>query len=259
MPASYLACEGPHDAALLGRFLANAGFNLLKKRTLVTPGPFQRMFAVPIPDSLFGRDPFPNVWKKNEHWVAIHPAGGDGGLPKALAYVASQTTGLLDAIGAFIDADQTAPATRVAKLQSDILAIESTPGFAFTARPGDVDTSTATRTGVYVMPDNTNFGTVEEVLVTCAQSSYSDLHLHAGNYLSAINRDLLTSDERRELAKGSNQKKAHLGAISSVLRPGSALQNTIRDDRWIDATTMALPLIAPLRNFLRDLLNEPTI
>ena len=259
MPASYLACEGPHDAAVLGRFLANAGFNLLKKRTLVTPGPFQRMFAVPMPDALFCRDPFPNIWKKDEHWVAIHPAGGDSGLPRALAYVASQTTGSLDAIGAFIDADQIAPVTRVAKLQSDILAIRSTPGFAFTTGPGVVDTSVTTRTGVYVMPDNANFGTVEEVLEACVQANYSDLHLHAGNYLSVINRAILTLDEQRELAKGSNPRKAHLGAIGSVLRPGAAIQNTIRDDRWIDATTLALPLIAPLRTFLRNLLNEATI
>jgi len=259
MPASYLACEGPHDAALLGCLLKSAGFTLLKSRTLVTPGPFQRMFAGAIPDALFGRDPMPNVWRKNDHWIAIHPAGGDSALPKALAYASTQTTGPLDAIGAIVDADQSIPVARISKLQSDISSIKPAPGFAFTGGPGVVNKTGIPRTGVYVMPDNISPGSVESVLGVCAQTSYADLHQHAGAYLAAIDRSILTPDEQKQLSRGSNPVKAHLAVIGSVLRPGYAIQNTIRDDRWIDATTIGIPLVGQLRNFLRDLLNEPTI
>jgi hypothetical protein len=109
------------------------------------------------------------------------------------------------------------------------------------------------------MPDNINHGSVEQLLHACAQTSYNDLHQKAGAYLAGIDRTQLTPKEQTRLAKGSNPQKAHLGVIGSVLRPGSAIANTIRDDRWIDPATLALPLIAPLRTFLRDLLNEPTI
>lgn len=259
MPASYIVCEGPHDAALLGRIVESASFVLQKKRRLIAPSPFVRLASGAIPDALFGRDPLPNFWLKNDHWVAIHPVGGDGEIPKALARITAQATSAIDAIGAFIDADLVAPASRVTDLQAAVIAINATPGFTFTGGPGQVVTTGSLRTGVYVMPDNASAGSVERVLDACAQSSYADLHQHAGSFLATINRGLLTSKEQKEHSKGSNPAKAHLGVISSVLRPGSALQNTIRDDRWIDATTMTLPLVNQLRTFLRDLLNEPSI
>jgi hypothetical protein len=260
MPASYLACEGPHDAALLGRLVETGGFMLQKKRSLIAPGPFARLVSAGVPDALFGRDPLPNVWRKDDHWIAVHPVGGDGELPKALARITAQASSPLDAVGAFIDADLVTPATRLSELQATLLAINPEPGFAFTGGPGIVVTGTnAQRTGVYVMPDNVNSGSVEGVLDACAQVSYADLHEHAGTYLATFKRSLLTEPEQTRFVKGSNARKAHLGVIGSVLRPGSAIQNTIRDDRWIDATTSNLPLVAQLRAFLRDLLNEPAI
>ncbi len=259
MPASYLVCEGPHDAALLGRIVESAGFALQKKRTLVAPSPFARLASGAIPDALFGRDPLPNFWLKGSHWVAIHPVGGDGEIPKALARITAQATSAIDAIGVILDADQAAPATRVTDLQAAITAINSAPGFALNGLPGQVVATITPRTGVYVMPDNANAGSVERVFDVCAQSNYADLHQHAGTYLATINRGILTQAEQSRYNKGSNPAKAHLGVISAVLRPGSAIQNTIRDDRWIDATTLQLPLVSQLRTFLRDLLNEPGI
>lgn len=259
MPASYLVCEGPHDAALLGRIVESAGFILQKKRTLVAPSPFARLASGAIPDALFGRDPLPNFWLKDDHWVAIHPVGGDGSIPKALANITRQATGPIDAVATFIDADQLAPATRVTDLQAAITAINSAPGFAFTGAAGQVVTVGNVRAGVYVMPDNASNGSIEKVLDACAQTNYPDLHQRAGIYLATVNRDLLTQTEQNRYNKGSNSAKAHLGVIGSVLRPGSAIQNTIREDRWIDATVLQLPLMMQIRQFLRDLLNDPTI
>ena len=259
MPASYLVCEGPHDAALLGRIVESAGFALQKRRALIEPSPFTRLAPKSFPDSFFGRDPLPNFWLKADHWLAIHPVGGDGEIPKALARITAQATQAIDAVGAILDADQFAPRDRVTKLQDDIVAINSTPGFAFTGGPGQVVATGTPRTGVYVMPDNSNAGSIERVLDVCAQSSYANLYQHAGSYLQSIDRTQLTATEQTRYNKGSNSAKAYLGVIGSVLRPGMALQNTIRDDRWIDATTLNLPLITQLRAFLRGLLNDHTI
>ena len=188
MPASYIVCEGPHDAALIGRIVGLAGFVLQKKRSLVAPSPFARLASGAIPDALFGRDPLPNFWLKGDHWIAIHPVGGDGEIPKALARITAQATRTIDAVAAFIDADLVAPAKRVADLQAAITAINSSPGFAFTGAPGQVVSTGTPRAGVYVMPDNANAGSVERVLDACAESTYPDLHQHAGVYLATINR-----------------------------------------------------------------------
>ena len=207
---------------------------------------------------MIGRPPEPYFWERSGHIVAVHPVSGDSALPAALAVVVSQVRGTLNNIGVFIDADNLAPATRMTGLWSDLTAKNSAPGFSFPLTPGTI-VPVPIRCGVYVLPDNINTGSIEQLLESCAQTSYSDLHQRAGDYLTAIDRSKLTTNEQARLARGNNQKKAHLGAIGSVLRPGSAIANTIRDDRWIDPTTLTLPLIAPLRTFLRDLLNEPTI
>jgi hypothetical protein len=176
-----------------------------------------------------------------------------------LARITAQASRALDAVGAFIDADTDAPATRVAGLQQALNDINKSPGFAFTAAPGVVSATTRPRTGVYVMPDNVNFGSVEGILEECAQTSYPNLHQNAEAYLSAIDLALLTTEELALFNKGSNPQKARLGIIGSVLRPGAAIQNTIRYDRWIAPSTLKLPLIASLRAFLSELLDEPKV
>jgi hypothetical protein len=258
MPTTYLACEGAHDAALLGRFLQNGGFTPITSRNQVQSGSFVRYAPEGFPDNMIGRPPEPYFWQRLDHVVAVHPAGGDGALPAALGLVGGQVRGTLNNIGVFIDADNLTPAARMADLWAALIAKNTTPGFSFPGAPGTISPPPV-RCGVYVLPDNVNHGSVEQLLHACAQTSYNDLHQKAGAYLADIDRTELTPKEQTRLAKGSNPQKAHLGVIGSVLRPGSAIANTIRDDRWIDPATLALPLIAPLRTFLRDLLNEPTI
>lgn len=257
MPTSYLACEGAHDAAILGRILENGGFTPIRSRKQVQHGAFAKYVPKDFPDNMIGRPPEPYFWERSTHVVAVHPVGGDGAMPAALGLAVGQVQGTLDNVGVFIDADDLAPAARLAELWAAVVAKNPTPGFTFPGVPGTI--TSPVRCGVYVLPDNMHHGSIDQLVVACAQASYHDLHQKAGAYLATIDRSKLTPAEHARLEKGSNPQKAHIGVIGSVLRPGSAIANTIRDDRWIDSTTLTLPLIAPLRAFLRDLLNEPTI
>lgn len=258
MPTSYLACEGAHDAAILGRILENGGFTPILSRKQVQHGAFAKYVPKDFPDNMIGRPPEPYFWERSSHVVAVHPVGGDGAMPAALGLAVGQVQGTLDNVGVFIDADELAPAARLAELWARLIKKNSSPGFSFPAAPGSI-TQAPVRCGVYVLPDNMSQGSVEQLLHTCAQENYSDLHLKAGTYLASIDRAQLTIGEQENLANGSNPQKAHLGVISSVLQPGAAIQNTLRKDRWIAPTTISLPLVSQLRAFLRDLLNEPTI
>ena len=52
----------------------------------------------------------------------------------------------------------------------------------------------------------------------------------------------------------SRQKKAWVGAMGAVLMPSMAIQNSIRDNRWLAGEALALPRIQNVRRFIEDLL-----
>jgi hypothetical protein len=72
-----------------------------------------------------------------------------------------------------------------------------------------------------------------------------------------VDRSTLCTEERKNLQKGSNEKKAHVGAIVSLLRPGKTTQVSIHNNRWLDGDAVNSPRIDAFRVFLSDLLNEP--
>lgn len=257
MPVSYIAVEGQHDAALVGRLLSNGGFSLVKKRSAVDDA-FDRYSAQKPQDSMVGRPAECHFWRKGDHSVGVHPVGGDSALIVAGATVTAQIIGPVSSVGFFIDADLETPATRLQTLTSNILASNPHPGFQIPSVPGQVHPGPP-RCGVFVFPNNQDQGAIESVLESCAEAAYPDLFTQSLAYLQGIDRSKLTVNERTRLTTGSNEKKARLSVIGSVLRPAAAIQNTIREDRWISEATLNLALVATIREFLRELLDEPGI
>jgi len=241
----------------VGCLLANGGFALVKKRSNVD-GAFERYVPKDYPESLVGRPPECFFWKRDEHTVGVHPVGGDSRLIVAGAIATKQIIGSLFSLAFFIDADADTPGNRIQGLSQAILTKNPQPGFQFPQNPGGISAGPP-RCGVFVFPDNQGQGAIESILEVCAIASYPDLFEKSMDYLQVIDRQQLSQVERTRLTTGSNEKKARLSVIGSVLRPAAAIQNTIRDDRWVDAATLNLPLISNVRVFLRDLLNEPTI
>jgi len=58
----------------------------------------------------------------------------------------------------------------------------------------------------------------------------------------------------KEFNKPAGKKKAVISSISSILRPGYTLQVSIRDNRWIDPTTMELDSIKLVKKFLDEVI-----
>lgn len=212
MATSYLACEGQHDAALLGRLLGIGGFTPVTSRLQVQNGPFKKFVPSKYPDNLLGRPPEPHFWLNVDHLVAVHPVGGDGALPAALATVCAQVQGQLNHVGVFIDADDIIPVIRMSNLWTAIIAKNDDPGFIFPVVPGGI-IGNSPKCGVFVLPDNKNGGSVETVLSSCANTAYPDLYQKAGTYLATIDRSALTQQERTRLERGTNPMKAHLGTM----------------------------------------------
>lgn len=257
MPISYIAVEGQHDAALIGCLLAKGGFQLLKKRSIVDAA-FERYSVQKLQDSLVGRPSECHFWKKSDHTIGLHPVGGVSQLIVAGATVTAQIIGPIFSLGFFIDADHETPTSRFQALTRDVLAMKPEPGFQFPEAAGEIHHGPP-RCGVFVFPNNEDQGAIETVLESCAEIAYPDLFSKSLDYLQSIDRNQLAATEQARLASGSNEKKARLSVIGSILRPAAAIQNTIRDDQWVCDATLDLSFISNVRTFLRDLLCEPTI
>ena len=103
-------------------------------------------------------------------------------------------------------------------------------------------------TGIFVLPGNGDPGGLEEVLLECANTVYPGLAGSAATFVNSVDTDSqeFTPEDMQEMRTPQGPVKARIGAISSVLKPGSTIQASILRDRWICAATMAIPRIDSL-------------
>jgi hypothetical protein len=110
--------------------------------------------------------------------------------------------------------------------------------------------------GVYVLPDNTQQGTLEDLLLDCAQVAYPKALVAAQQFASSVPSMGLSSHDLGEYERPAGPKKVTVGAVANVLRPGKAIQNTITHDQWLSAATAELPRVVPFRVFLETLIGN---
>ena len=108
--------------------------------------------------------------------------------------------------------------------------------------------------GVYILPDNQTPGTLEDILLAGAEVNYSQLRSTADQYLRTIDQSRLSTEDMKEFNKPAGRRKAHVGSIASILKPGRAIQNSIQDNRWLDGDAMQLEVVRAVSQFLIDLL-----
>lgn len=255
---SLLIVEGPHDCAVLGRLLRPLGLKLLQKEERVDPfwsPTIPRQF--PVGGDLLARPPVPSFFQSDAHSVAVQVAGGDSGLAKRLALTLKTLPGWQKELGAVaicLDADEKTPEDRWRGLRS-AAAAQSLP-LSLAERPGQIEAGPP-RVGGYVFPDNLSPGTLEDLLLSAGEVAYPTLLGSARDYVDRIDQGALTRADLEEFSKNAGKKKATLGAIASVLRPGKAVQNTIQDNRWLEGPSLDVPAIAHLRRFLHAVLDIP--
>jgi hypothetical protein len=211
----------------------------------------------PYEDDLLRRVPVPFFHQKPDHAVALHPAGGESELASRAVIAVPQISGVVDSIGFVLDADDKGvPAQRLARLAAGIASRSRAPGFELPSSLGTIQAGPP-RCGVFVMPDNINSGTLEELLLDCARINYGGLLAQTSSYVQTIDRNRLSVTDLTEIDAPAGRRKAKIGAIGAVLKPGKAIQISLADNRWLEGVAVELPRIAAFRDFLRDLLKEP--
>ena len=249
-----LMVEGPHDAELCYRLLSTSGLKRVQHLSRLELA-FKDLVPTKFPhgDDLQKRMPVP-LFLQSEQWaIAVHSAVGDSKLVNAL----EETLALLPAqnwagLGLILDADH--DGSPVQRFDAVIQAMETKHlGLPLPQQPGQVMAGTP-RVGVYVLPDNQSTGTLEDLLLESAAIQFPHLLPLAHQYVdNAKARGQLPASHLEDFFKPSGHKKAVVGAMAAVFRPGKAVQVSIQDNDWLRGPALNLPRIQAVQSFLQQL------
>lgn len=256
MKYCYIVAEGPHDIEFLAKLIKKSyGLSRIQKRSLVDsfwddliPKTF------PIDDDLLKRVPVPLFIQNADYSIALHSAIGIEKIVNTLEESLSLINqSKIFSIGLILDADaQDTPSQRfkelTQKLSQQISLINCQ-----SLQLGEVSNNNP-KFGIFIIPDNQNQGTLETILIECANQNYSDLLELSKRYIANIDETKLNKNDLIELKKPYGKDKAIISTISSVLKPGKAIQVSIQDNRWIDQNTLQLPSLILLQKFIDALL-----
>ena len=257
---AFIIVEGPQDAECIARLLDSAGYGRIT-RIENLPSVYRNLFSPSFPREGLGLDQPHEVphFRRNAEGciVAMIPAGGDSKLASSLMAGIEAFKRAPDAIGFLLDDDrEPSPTIRHGKLLASVKESEALRSLQFPAAPGAVHAGPP-RTGVFVMPDNQQPGTLEMVLLEAGSVAY-DLQLRAAQqFVEQFPADGLIAGDLAEGGKPSGKKKQIIGCVAAMLKPGRTLQTSLHDNRWLTGDALDKPLVLELRRWLHPLLDIP--
>ena len=251
----YFVTEGPHDVEVLGRLLSPLGAKRVQKFSeldLFWHRLVPRTF--PHEGDLLRRVPVPVFFQAEKFSVAIKSAVGISAIPQVIRASIAALEDPPAAIGIVVDAD----ARNALDVWHEITV--QMPEFDFGEGPGQIGRGKP-GSGVFVLPNNKDPGTLETILLKCGEQVYSDLIEAARDWIGPLDpadRSIFVNkQEGRELAKPAGKDKAVVAAVASVLRPGKSVQVSIQDNRWISETeTLNVAEVAALQQFVASLIQD---
>lgn len=197
----------------------------------------------------------------NQTLVWLSHAGGVDNLAKhadvVLGALRKASTNL-DALGFVIDSDAHLAGKCLERRGAELREILSYHDWSVPTSwtPGQVEG--VPPTGVFVMPNCRDPGTLEDLLVACGGHVYPSLHGAAHSIVCSREALIREFDERdrHEISKPAGPLKATLAIMGAFLKPGKTIQTTLEDHRWVSEATLLLPELQPLVRFLGTLLRS---
>lgn len=243
----YLAVEGPHDLDFTGKLLRRHNLNFIDKKEDVDPF-WHKLIPTKFPHmGELGRPvPVPAFYQSDTHSIAISRAGSDSRLVNDIMESFAVLDGSkIDSVGILADADRAPAERQFSKITSEL----GNNNFVVPPSPGEVVTGTP-QVGMFILPDNSRQGTLEDVLLQVGHKSYQKLHLWATRAVNIAPVSSLKSKERKPFKKPAGRKKATLALMANILKPGMAIQNSFRQNAWITDKSINQPLVSAYNDFL---------
>ncbi len=246
--------EGVHDVEAVGCLVRRRGYRRIQQHRLL-PEYWDKLVPkkFPFDGDLLRRVPVPTFFKTEQDSLGVINAVG---LEKIVGAVKASLLGLPEppsGIGILLDADlEVQPAVRWKEIKDGL------SDFDFGENPGGIG-SGAIRAGIYVLPDNEGIGTLEDLLLECAAQAYPELSRLAqqlvGPIVATDNSIFPDPADAEDFRKPAGKKKATAGCISSILKPGKAIQVSIQDNSWLKhQKALELPRVIAVQSFVDQIL-----
>lgn len=252
-----LACEGVHDLVVLSRVLSMfLGYQQVKEKNEFPPGfelsfnaliksaPDQKLTLneLQLPAFLFHGE------GENQHWVVIKQYKGQGNLPLAWDNIdiSIGNDAPPRAVGFLTDADSEPPQKKLDRTRSLLQTDKQKGGLKglnlllaqnLPTSPSEVSTftdpsQTERRCGIFVLPNGSEKGNLETLVLKCAPQLYQDALGRAATFLQAVSADL----KKKPLKAASSEfNKALVSAVGAYLQPSYAMSVTLAKDDWVSA------------------------
>lgn len=274
MAQHLLIVEGSHDAAFFSHLLAARGFAEARKLPQV-PEFWRQMIPRQFParaDQHLDRVMnFPEIYSNAERGdsAAIEIAEGDGAVLNTLrTYLDNYEVNDFASLSLFLDTDwEMSEDERFARFRERLDpwnaegVRDERPGFPLSfPRVQNTVANGAPRVGIYLLPGGGRQGTLETILLACAELRYPDLHRQALQLIQATEVSYPADadpDPLAQLRRGSGRHKAHCGIIGNVFKPGASLSVSLRKTRWLPEAETSVPSLAEAAAFLDQILAPP--
>jgi hypothetical protein len=232
---SILIVEGPHDQAAAERILGLFGYNPINHKERVSEC-FNRLIPTSYPfkeDYINLGDPTPRFRSKGCSHVAIITAGGDSQIVPAFYKIENIDVAHwenIKFIGVLLDSDSTPVSKRKSDLIKGIKRDKNLNFLDYSKLEDGYITAYGNRIrfDIYAFPDDRNTGSLEDVLIEGAVFRYPTLLTVAEDYIKNIPDPYKTELDK----KNTGCKKALIGVMANVFKPGKANQISIQENDW---------------------------
>jgi hypothetical protein len=253
MKKIFLAVEGQHDIAVIGKMLELQGIRRKHLKSTVERFWYRLIPKdFPVDDNLLQRVPVPRFFQNEEFSIAVFDMVGHTKITSVmnnLVFAVDCTN--LYAVGIVCDADHEAVIKRFDEIKTDIKAVsEPIICDSFSSLELGKVSETSPKSGIFILPDNSSHGCLDSVLLECAATSYDDLLPSATSYVENV------PEVYRNKWKPYDREKAIVGCVSNILRPGKSNQVSLEDNKWVCPCTISeVSGLAEMNNFLLALIS----
>jgi hypothetical protein len=251
----FIVVEGPHDVEFVYRLLSPFGLERVRLEEKLDPFYHKLIPRKYPPDGdLQKRMSTPLFLQNQTHVISIHSARGDSRLVETTQENATLLgSGNLEGIAIILDADADKTASAGERFEIIRSGLENI-GLKLGAKPGVIELGPP-RIGAYVIPDNKSTGTLEDLLLECAQQAYPALLKSASLHVTTASSDVtLTREDVVDFNLPAGKNKAIVGSIASILKPGKAIQVSVQDNRWVRDSNLGIARINAVQSFLSTIL-----
>lgn len=240
MKYAIIMVEGIHDLMVVYRMLRLKKFVNIKK---IADIPIELRKCIPnkFPfndDNIEQRiAPCPTFMKNDNITVLINQSGGQTKMLKDLntilkTSIKAEDLANLKTIGLIFDADNLNSDEKMQTIVDEFDSLASKMELVYSIK--DIKSGSGSVYGFnvrytcFILPDNENNGFLEDMLIDSAKQEYDDLLTLAEEYVEKV------PQEYKRKWKPADKKKAVIGCMSNILKPGRANQVSIHDDKWIN-------------------------